>query len=835
MKKQKIIKKIIVIIIMLNIIAFGKAYASDIQVVQPEYTKEYNDYINLSEEEKENAIVPRKYNISGKESTNEAILQNENVPFGKLITLAQASAYSNEKTFSLKNYIPNNLKIKNQENTHLCWAFSALSSLETNLAMKNYLNKNTEKLYDYSERHMGYCETQSFKDGKIYKYGHNMKLKEGGSIQMAVAYLTNGQGAVAEEDMPFEDNEDEIDLNQIQNKKVLTTVNDVIYFDSIVDPKTADQSKLAKLQTQMKEQLATNGSIFVTTYMPSISGDDNLNVNTAAIYWAKKADDKATGHAYSIVGWDDNYSKDNFIKKPSIDGAWIIRNSYGEEIEVGTFDDLKEQIVKKYPDKYSSVDDITDEEFDAYVEKLKQNEILNIDEDNEKIYMKVGKNGFFYVSYEDYYIYSNMIGIVSADDEKKYDNIYQLDELGDLGVAYIKDSMNKDIYIANVFTRNTDKTEYLNSIGFNTRQSGTYEVYVNQTGKDKTITNLKKVELVEGNNITLTPGYHTIKFKKDYELTGSNFAVVVKMINKNGEYNYFSVEGIASKQMNDEAKSKKGESFMTIDGRTNDNEWEDIGDSNNTNNYLGNLCIKGITTLTSNSQEIEKANEETKNPENENQGTNDPEKENQETNNPGNEKTKATASKIENAKAILKEIKVDSSKGESYIELKIEGIDVTNENQQFEHYFYISSNSNETDLENKKWEKATSFEKQENGTYTLTMKISNFSYLSDLEQDDAYIYVKEIAKNGEDSVTNYWKSINIKTNPSDYDINQNGTETTIKQNQNNNNDNNDKNDNTTAQTVLPYTGSKIMFIVVVVVIFFGIIGLRKYLKLKDIK
>ena len=48
MKKQKIIKKIIVIIIMLNIIAFGKAYASDIQVVQPEYTKEYNDYINLS-------------------------------------------------------------------------------------------------------------------------------------------------------------------------------------------------------------------------------------------------------------------------------------------------------------------------------------------------------------------------------------------------------------------------------------------------------------------------------------------------------------------------------------------------------------------------------------------------------------------------------------------------------------------------------------------------------------------------------------------------------------------------------------------------------------------
>ena len=831
MKKQKTIKKIIVIIIMLNIIAFGKVYASDIQVVQPEYTKEYNDYISLSEEEKKNAIVPRKYNISSKEGTNEAILQNENVPFGKLITLVQASAYSNEKTFSLKNYIPNNLKIKNQKNTHLCWAFSALSSLETNLAMKNYLNKNAEKIYDYSERHMGYCETQNFKDGKIYKYGYNGKIKDGGSVQMAVAYLTNGQGAVAEENMPFEDNEDEIDLSQIQNKKVLTTVNDIIYFDSIVDPKTADQSKLAKLQTQMKEHLATNGSIFATTYMPSITGDDNLNVNTAAIYWDTKAEGKAIGHAYSIVGWDDNYSKDNFTKKPSTDGAWIIRNSYGEEMEVGTFDELKEQIVKQNPTKYTKVEDITDEEFDMMIENLKQKEIYNIDEDNEKIYIKVGKNGFFYVSYQDYYIYNNMIGIENADEEKKYDNIYQLDELGDLGVAYIKDSMNKDIYIANVFTRNTDKTEYLNSIGFNTKQSGTYEVYVNQNGKDKTITNLKKVELVEGNNITLTPGYHTIKFKKDYELTGSNFVIVVKMLNKSGEYNYFSVESANSKQMNDEAKSKKGESFMTTNDKTNDSEWEDIGDSNNTNNYIGNLCIKGITTLTSNSQEIEKVTKETKNPEKENQGTNDPEKGGQETNNQENEKTKATASKIENAKAILKEIKVDSSKGESYIELKIEGIAVTNENQQFEHYFYISSNSNEINLENKKWEKATSFEKQENGTYTLTIKISNFSSLSDLEQDDAYIYIKEIAKTGEDSVTSYWKSINIKTNPSDYSIKQNGTETTIKQNENNNSNK----DNTTSQTELPYTGSKIMFIAVVIVIFFGIIGLRKYLKLKDIK
>ena len=39
----------------------------------------------------------------------------------------------------------------------------------------------------------------------------------------------------------------------------------------------------------------------------------------------------AGGHAITIVGWDDNYSRNHFASgcRPSNNGAWIVKNSYG--------------------------------------------------------------------------------------------------------------------------------------------------------------------------------------------------------------------------------------------------------------------------------------------------------------------------------------------------------------------------------------------------------------------------------------------------------------------------------------------------------------------------
>ena len=40
--------------------------------------------------------------------------------------------------------------------------------------------------------------------------------------------------------------------------------------------------------------------------------------------------EKGKDHCVQMVGWDDHYTKENFMKEPPEDGAWIIRNSWGD-------------------------------------------------------------------------------------------------------------------------------------------------------------------------------------------------------------------------------------------------------------------------------------------------------------------------------------------------------------------------------------------------------------------------------------------------------------------------------------------------------------------------
>src|SRR5699024_4282686 len=95
-----------------------------------EYSDDFKEWLKLSDEEKSKVIMPNLYDVEYKKTTSKNPLN--------IVRSVRASINSR---FSLKDLIPENLVIKNQMQTNECWAFSALSSLETNLALRDYKNQ----------------------------------------------------------------------------------------------------------------------------------------------------------------------------------------------------------------------------------------------------------------------------------------------------------------------------------------------------------------------------------------------------------------------------------------------------------------------------------------------------------------------------------------------------------------------------------------------------------------------------------------------------------------------------------------------------------------------
>lgn len=77
--------------------------------------------------------------------------------------------------------------------------------------------------------------------------------------------------------------------------------------------------------SKMKQFITEYGGIYAQIHGAQIISD-SYNNSTGAIY-CNSAETYPIDHAVTIIGWDDNYSKDNFNakNKPENDGAWIIK------------------------------------------------------------------------------------------------------------------------------------------------------------------------------------------------------------------------------------------------------------------------------------------------------------------------------------------------------------------------------------------------------------------------------------------------------------------------------------------------------------------------------
>lgn len=313
--KKKNNKKIIFLTIIttffINFLFLNNAYAktiNDDDNIEVCITKEaYNEWNKLTKEEKAKKPIP-------KVCEDEHIIDFKNLPF-EIVT--QFNATAEIPSVYDPRVDGQTATIKHQMQTGSCWAQSTTTALE--LYSKKILNLN----YTFSPRHIEYSSVRNFLNDEINPNGYNRNLGDGGSFLMSSNYLINSYGPISEEEMPFENNENLIDITQIQNKQQLVDVNNVILYNAD-SGSTCTTTEISAIKNYILEKGAVSAGIYMSTT------GNYYNEETAAYSYIGS---NTMDHIVTIVGWDDNYTIDKFNaqNRPLSKGAWIVQNSWGSE------------------------------------------------------------------------------------------------------------------------------------------------------------------------------------------------------------------------------------------------------------------------------------------------------------------------------------------------------------------------------------------------------------------------------------------------------------------------------------------------------------------------
>lgn len=299
-----------------------------------------------------------------------------------------------------------------------------------------------------------------------------------------------------------------------------------VYYDKEID---------LTVDNEITKQLIMDvGAITINYYA---SNPDTYNEETSAYY---NDEDYSADHAVLLVGWDDNYPKENFCEgnQPQSDGAWLVRNSWGTNW---------------------------------------------------------GNDGYFWLSYEDKSISSGNAYILEEKDN--YEKNYQYDINGwSFSLGLSEDEMEaKTAKASNIFTAEND--EMLEAVSFYTTDAGTkylISVYTNvEEGKPESGT----LMLDSQKGIEPYAGYHTIELDKAVKLEkGKKFSIVITL--ENPEYDApIAIEWYFKKTTDDVPlyMGNGGESYIYHIDENGKWTWDDVVGLLDDEVYVTNVCIKGFT------------------------------------------------------------------------------------------------------------------------------------------------------------------------------------------------------------------------------------------------
>lgn len=224
-------------------------------------------------------------------------------------------------------------------------------------------------------------------------------------------------------------------------------------------------------------------------------------------------------HAIDIIGWNDSYAAANFSHRPPGNGAFLCRNSWGRSW---------------------------------------------------------GAQGYFWVSYYDRFIASNVSAFPQVEKVTNYAQCYQYDPYGETDGLGWPDSPTG--WFANQFTATAN--ESLAAVGFGVPSgNGAYWVYAGPS-----LSQLTQV----ASGYTTFAGFTTVKLSTPVALTsGSPFVVAVCEVTPG--YSYPVPVEAPILGYDSQATASPGQSFVSSDGAT----WTDLTAVSGYGN--SNVCLKAYT------------------------------------------------------------------------------------------------------------------------------------------------------------------------------------------------------------------------------------------------
>ena len=413
--------------------------------------------------------------------------------------------------------------VKDQGNWGTCWAFSSTAISEASL-IKEFPDKFNAENTDLSENLLSYMlshpalygQLNSSGDTATYNEGSTYYLEYGGNVWAAGLGLMNGIGPYNESsDYPYseyntpsiaEKNFTESEYYEVRNSSVAKITG--VFQAHINNNSDNDEFK----------QLIMDYGAASLSYNENHT-DNKFGEDGSSYYY--NPNEYTSNHAVTVVGWDDTIPASSFKTTPAGDGAWLIKNSWGE---------------------YSR------------------------------------DNGYFWLSYYDKSI--SGVGIAydftvdGADDY--FDTRYSYD--GGNSVASFGYS-RPDIYGANVFT--ADEDSYVTGAAAYTSAGNNIELSVYtglQNASDPTSGTKSAVATMS--NVKYE-GYYSLKFDTPVKVKkGESFAIVAKITKDSGTVRIYSEYGYSMYGLTYDLKANKGESFYTYNPSYG---WFDCTDSGKNN------------------------------------------------------------------------------------------------------------------------------------------------------------------------------------------------------------------------------------------------------------